>query len=64
MKAGDLVRVTTECFATDFIDDIGIITAVRAFSDCKTVLEVKVLFYSGTYCMDPLDLEVISENYR
>ena len=47
---------------TDFIDDIGIITAVRAFSDCKTVLEVKVLFYSGTYCMDPLDLEVISEN--
>ena len=58
---GDLVRVTTECFATDCIDDIGIITAVRAFSDCKTVFEVTILFYSGIYCMDPLDLEVISE---
>ena len=48
MKVGDLVRVTTECFTTDYIGDIGIITGLRAFSDCKTVVEVTILFYTGS----------------
>jgi len=55
MKAGDLVRVTHNCFDWSVIGWIGIITSITAFDD------VYVFFPSGKLKFEQVDLEVISE---
>jgi len=55
MKAGDLVRVTHNCFDWSVIGWIGIITSITTFDD------VYVFFPSGKLKFEQVDLEVISE---
>lgn len=67
MKVGDLIRVTTECFVTNCIGEIGIITHIRDYGHYPNgakCLDVTILFSVGECVMDPCDIEVISESGR